>query len=212
MTTPHIASPDVIVDDARKRFVMAYHGLESFGTQLSRIAISTDGIHFTGRPQLLARPYLRLFDYHGQSYGLAMPGHFYRATNADLTAFEAGPVGFNRKMRHNAVLVHGDELFVFWTQVGDTPERILMSRIDLTQPFSEWSDADPVEVLRPERAWEGADEPLEASQRSTAYGRVNQLRDPAIFVEDGRVFLLYAVAGESGIALAELNFAAPPPP
>ena len=46
--------------------------------------------------------------------------------------------------------------------------------------------------------------PLEPSIRSTAYGPVNQLRDPAIYVEGGRVFLLYAVAGESGIALAEV--------
>jgi hypothetical protein len=36
---------------------------------------------------------------------------------------------------------------------------------------------------------------------------VNQLRDPAIFEEadSGRVFLLYAVAGESGIAIAEVH-------
>jgi len=60
-------------------------------------------------------------------------------------------------------------------------------------------------VLRPERAWEGADAPLPRSLRSTAYGRVNQLRDPAIYEEDGRVFLLYAVAGESGIAIAEVH-------
>ena len=40
--------------------------------------------------------------------------------------------------------------------------------------------------------------------RSTAYGQVNQLRDPAIFEDNGRVYLLYAVAGESGIAIAEV--------
>ena len=32
----------------------------------------------------------------------------------------------------------------------------------------------------------------------------NQLRDPAIFQESGHTFLLYAVGGESGIAIAEL--------
>jgi hypothetical protein len=42
--------------------------------------------------------------------------------------------------------------------------------------------------------------------RSTAYGRVNQLRDPALFEENGVVYLLYAVAGESGIALARVDF------
>ena len=34
---------------------------------------------------------------------------------------------------------------------------------------------------------------------------MNQLRDPAIFEEGGRTYLLYAVAGEEGIALAELE-------
>jgi hypothetical protein len=33
-----------------------------------------------------------------------------------------------------------------------------------------------------------------------------QLRDPAVFEEDDHVFLAYAVAGESGIALAELVY------
>jgi hypothetical protein len=35
------------------------------------------------------------------------------------------------------------------------------------------------------------------------YGHVNQPRDPAIFAEDGQIYLLYAVAGESGIAIAK---------
>lgn len=34
---------------------------------------------------------------------------------------------------------------------------------------------------------------------------VNQLRDPAIFEESGRIYLLYAVAGENGIAIAEVH-------
>ncbi|MHB8621379.1 MAG: hypothetical protein ACYDAG_17750, partial [Chloroflexota bacterium] len=33
-----------------------------------------------------------------------------------------------------------------------------------------------------------------------------QLRDPAIFEEVGRRFLLYSVAGEQGIGIAELDF------
>ena len=31
------------------------------------------------------------------------------------------------------------------------------------------------------------------------------LRDPAILQEDGRIYLFYAVAGESGIGVAELR-------
>jgi acetylornithine/succinyldiaminopimelate/putrescine aminotransferase len=81
-----------------------------------------------------------------------------------------------------------------------------LSTIDLSKGWSEWSPSEPVEVLRPELAWEGADAPLEPSTRSVAYGKVNQLRDPAIYVEGDRTYLLYAIAGEGGIAIAELSF------
>jgi hypothetical protein len=49
-----------------------------------------------------------------------------------------------------------------------------------------------LEVLRPEHSWEGSNEPLAASIRGTINIPVN------------RVFLLYTVAGESGIAIAEV--------
>jgi hypothetical protein len=81
----------------------------------------------------------------------------------------------------------------------------LLSRIDLTGDWLQWKDEPPTEVLRPERTWEGADAPLMPSVRSTAYGQVNQLRDPAIFEENGDIWLLYAVAGESGIAIAGVS-------
>ena len=43
------------------------------------------------------------------------------------------------------------------------------------------------------------------SARSVAYGIVNQLRDPATFEEAGRTYLLYSIAGERGIAIAQLG-------
>ena len=45
--------------------------------------------------------------------------------------------------------------------------------------------------------------PLKPSAAGAVKGRENALRDPALFVEAGQVFLLYSVAGESGIAIAE---------
>ena len=33
---------------------------------------------------------------------------------------------------------------------------------------------------------------------------VRQLRDPAVFEDEGHLYLLYSVAGEQGIAIAEL--------
>ena len=202
-TAPHIASPDVHVDDENQRIVMYFHGLAAFGTQLTRVALSSDGIRFQARPETLGRTYLRTFQYDGMTYGIAMPGQVYRSQDG-LSNFEEGPQLFNPNMRHCALLRRGDLLYVFWTQVGDAPERILLSTIDLSKPWMEWKETAPVEVLRPEKDWEGVDQPVEPSIRSVAYGPVNQLRDPAIYEEGDRIFLLYAVAGEAGIAIAEV--------
>jgi len=204
-TTPHIASPDVHVDHARRRFVMYYHGLESLGLQVTRAAVSTDGLSFDGRPEVLGRPYLRAFAHDGMTHALSMPGVFTRSVDG-LTGFEEGPTLFQPETRHSAVVVRGDTLHVFWTRVGDAPESILWSTIELTPDWHDWTASEPIEVLRPEFDWEGAGAPLEPSQRSTAYGTVNQLRDPALYEEAGRTYLLYAVAGESGIALAEIDW------
>ena len=100
---------------------------------------------------------------------------------------------------------------MLWTRLGDAPESLLHSTIELTDDWNTWAASDPEVVLRPERPWEGADAPNAPSQRSVAFGHVNQLRDPAIFTErdaDGgqHTYVLYAVAGESGIALAEIEW------
>ncbi len=205
MTTPHIASPDVHVDNSARRIVMYFHGLEGLGKQSSRVATSRDGISFEAQPQILGRTYMRAFDHGGYRYVLAMPGQFYRSQDG-FTGFEEGPLLFNKDLRHVAVLLRDELLHVFWTQVGEAPERIHLSVIDVSGDWMQWRESERVEVLRPERSWEGADAPLEPSVRSTAYGVVHQLRDPAIFEEDGRVYLLYAGGGESGIGIAELSF------
>ena len=149
---------------------------------------------------------MRVFQHDGYTYAMSMPGQFYRSRD-QLGGFVEGPRLFNPRMRHSALLQQDDRLLVFWSQVGDVPEHIKLSTIDLSGDWMTWSHTLGVEVLRPEYGWEGAAAPLEPSVRSTAYGYVNQLRDPAIFEDhdSGRVFLLYAVAGESGIAIAEVH-------
>ena len=53
MTIPHIASPDVHVDEASQEIIMYYHGLEKFGLQQTRVATSTDGILFSSRDKIV---------------------------------------------------------------------------------------------------------------------------------------------------------------
>lgn len=203
-THPHIASPDVHVDHAARRIVMYYHGLETWRVQRTRVALSADGLAFTARPELLGPSYFRVFRHAGMHYALAMPGIVFRSADG-LSGFERGPTLFEPLMRHSAVLVRGDAMHVFWTRVTDAPERILVSRVALQGDWQNWRADAPVELLRPEEAWEGADMPVAPSWRSAVLGPVNQLRDPCILEDDGRVFLYYAVAGESGIAVAELQ-------
>jgi len=202
---PHIASPDLHVLEEAREIRMYFHGLLENGQQRTRVAVSGDGIRFRARPEVLALPYLRVFQLDGWTYGMSMPGIFYRSRDG-LTDFEPGPRLFDTDMRHSALRHDGSTLLVFWTRVGDAPERILCSQVSLTGDWSTWQASEPVEVLRPTESWEGSDLPVEPSRRGEAHGRVHQLRDPAIFEDDGRSYLLYAGAGESCIGIARIHF------
>ena len=205
LTTPHSPSPDINIDETRKQFLLYYHGLADAGRQYYRVATSRDGIHFTAQPQNLGRTYMRAFQHDSATYIMSMPGQFYRSEDG-FTDFETGPRLFVANMRHAALLKRDNTLYVFWTRVGDMPESILLSTIDISGDWEQWKETEPVLLMQPERDWEGADSPNEPSVRSTAYGLVNQLRDPAILVEGEDVYLFYAIGGESGIAIAKVNF------
>jgi hypothetical protein len=210
----HVASPDVHVDDAAMQIRMYFHcpayvegppqNRQSYD-QVTLLATSPDGLKFEAGTEYLGESYFRVFQWDGAYYALAMPGLLYRSEDG-LEGFELGPQLFTDSMRHSAVLVRGDRLFVFYTNIGDAPESILVSSVDLTPEWTEWQEGESLVVLTPEEEWEGADLPLAPSQRAEAPGPVNQLRDPAVFVENARTFLLYSVAGESGIAIAEVHF------
>ncbi len=203
----HIASPDVHVDDERREIVMYYHGRRSVDTpgQETRVALSPDGIKFTAQPEVLGAPYFRAFQHAGLHYAIGMPGILYRSEDG-RSGFERGPQILPDNTRHVAVLLHDESLTLFYTMVGETPpERVLVGEIDLSVGWTEWSVEQSRELLLPEHDWEGADQPPVPSARGIIEPPVNQLRDPGIF-EDGDVtYLLYAVAGERGIAIARLE-------
>lgn len=204
----HVASPDVHVDHTERQIRLYYHGSDTpsggRGPQATRVALSPDGLHFTAGAELLGRPYFRVFRWDDHYYALAMPGVFYRSRDG-LSGFEEGPTLFTRHMRHTALKLDGSILSVFYTNAGDCPERILFSTIDLTQDWQNWEASEPIVVLEPELPYEGGDLPHVPSVRGLAPEPVCQLRDPAIFREHGCTYLLYTVAGESGIAIAALT-------
>ena len=213
----HIASPDVHVDEARKQIRMYFHGpARGSGGQKSFVALSQDGLHFKTSSEPLGNFYFRVVCWRDEWFAMAKGGLLYRSKDG-LTQFQQGPNPFpgsearhqnynSPGPRHVALHLLGDDLWVYYSNIGDAPERILRSRIRLTGEWKDWRASAPEEVLRPETAYEGADLPLKPSAAGAMKGRENALRDPAIFVEaDGRTYLLYSAAGESALAIAELQ-------
>ena len=204
LTYPHIASPDVHVDEINQRIVMYYHGLDEFGLQKTRVAVSNDGINFLARKKIVGWPYFRKFSYKDLDYAISMPGVIYK-NSGDLEDFTIVNQIMDEDTRHSAVMVDEDKLLIFYTRKGDKPERILLTTIDLTLPSPLWKTSKPIEVLKPEKEWEGASLPLYKSVASAINIPANQLRDPAIFIEDDKNYLLYSIRGENGIAIVEFS-------
>jgi hypothetical protein len=208
----HIASPDVHVDHDRREIRMYFHGFAR-GTdrQLSFVATSVDGLSFVANPAPVAHSYLRAVRWRNSWLGMASGGLIH-LSKTGLDAFQQQlrqPVfRFDDpalRVRHVALKVVGDDLHVYFTCVGDTPERIFRARIDLSEPPERWRARDAELILAPGAPWEGADLPLAPSKVGAAVGRENALRDPAIFEQADRTYLLYSVAGESGVGLADIT-------
>ena len=225
----HVASPEIEIDSARRRLVMWFHGWWTDGkrwpvgepaarewarengySQFTQVATSSDGLSFTARPAITRIPYLRVFRIDGALYGMARLGRLARAKDP-LESFELGPNPFRsgpyaNRVRHVAILQRGRRLHVFFTAIGDAPERILMTTIDAHGDWSTWVASPAVEVMVPEAPFECAAMPVAPSEGGDIKGPARQLRDPAIFEENGRTFLFYSFCGEQGIAAAELMF------
>ncbi len=224
----HVASPDVFVDEAHSRLIMWVHGWWTNGEmwpvgepaarawarahgygQYSQAAVSTDGLTWDVQPAITRVSYMRVFRQGGAFYAMARAGLVLRSTDP-LAAFERGPNPFDggpyeRRIRHVGVLQRGNVLDVFFTAIGDAPERIMFSTIDLSGDWRTWKASEAVEVLRPERDYECtalADAP---SDPGDVKGAVRQMRDPYVFEDGGRTVLFYSFCGEQGIAAAELS-------
>ena len=214
----HIASPDVHIDHEAKEIRMYFHG-DYQGRdkyeQVTMLAKSQDGLNFTALPEILGPYYFRVFQHQGYEYGIANNWYDTTANNRPIagvllrskdgvTAFESGQ-DFILNLRHAAVLVKDDWLLVFYSRYGDAPERILMSYVDLTKDWDKWIPSEPVTVMEPEMDYEGVTLPILSSEIGVAEKPVRELRDPGIYTEGEKNYLLYSIAGEKGIAIAELK-------
>ena len=224
----HVASPEILIDHSQKRIVMWFHGWWTNGerwppnptaarewarkngySQFTQSALSADGRQFSVAPAITPTSYLRVFQHDGYFYALSRLGQLSRAKDP-LARFELGPNPFRAgpvagRIRHVALLRRGAKLHVFFTAIGDTPERVMLSTLDLSGDWSTWRSSTPVDLLQPERDYECANLPNAPSQSGDIAIAVRQVRDPFVFEEDGRLFLFYSICGEQGIAAAEVS-------
>jgi hypothetical protein len=185
---------------------MYFHGFNELGGQSSRIASSGDGLNFEVGAGRVFSTYLRAFAYQDQYYLLGMPGVLYRSDRPNGPFVPRDHLLFEPDMRHAGLLLEGSSLYVFWSMVGHAPERLMLSRVDLSSPdWDDWQASAPVDVLSTELPWEGSELPVLSSLRGEMDTAARDLRDPYVLRDaDGQLYLYYVGGGEKAIGMAHL--------
>jgi hypothetical protein len=224
----HVASPEILVDPGARQIVMWVHGWwtedegwpvqpaearawarsKGYG-QYTQPALSGDGLHFTVQPAITRTSYLRVFARDRAFYGVSRLGLVSRAPER-LGTFEPGPNLFREtvyatRVRHVGLAFRNSRMYVFFTAIGDAPERILVSTVDLSADWRSWKASPPLDVLSPEAPYECTDVPNAPSEAGDIDHPARQIRDPFVFEDGGKTFLFYSTCGEQGIAAAEIS-------
>lgn len=206
--TPHIASPEVVIDEENQQFLMFYHGQRDSLAQVSRTAVSSNGLAFRAVGEEMPAAYVRSFQFEGKYYLLGALGMLMRSdTLTGPYEIRTRPL-FGPDMRHPAVWLDAENqlLRVFWSQIGAAPEHILVSEVDISADWNQWRATKGRSVLKPELAWEGAELPNLSSLRGEISLPARELRDPYFFEDtDGSLYLFYTGAGEQVIGLVSLE-------
>jgi hypothetical protein len=224
----HVASPEILVDDVSKQLTLWVHGWWTNGErwparladarawsrqkgygQFTQAAVSADGLRFSVRPSVTRTSYLRVFKRGSYYYGVSRLGTLSRSADR-YGAFEIGPSlfrdgsGYAGRVRHVGLVVRGDRLHVFFTGIGDAPERVLLSTVEMAGDWTTWRASDPRDVIAPAAPYECADLPNVPSTSGDIDEPARQIRDPFVFEDAGRTYLFYSTCGEQGIAAAEI--------
>ena len=145
---------------------------------------------FAVRPPITRTSYLRVFARGAPRvpragcdvpvrHGAARAAAPIRPTRSAL--FEPGPNPFAGgpyagRVRHVALLQRGTVLYVFFTAIGDDPERVMMTTIDASGDWTAWRTTEAVELLRPEAPYECPNLPAGPSAAGDVKGPVRQMQ------------------------------------
>jgi hypothetical protein len=115
-----------------------------------------------------------------------MPGILYRSDTGVDNFLPREKLLFDPDMSHTGLRLKGGILHVVWSQVGDTPEHILVSEVDLTTTdWNEWRATQPQELLRAELPGEDSELAIESSLRGGLEFAANALREVIMRLGDG---------------------------
>jgi len=191
-------------------------------------AESDDGLNFVTDHVCLGTSYLRIFEWNNWYYGfggggdrslwrtknyrqpfthgpqLTIDGEDYSEVSDNRIEKKEVPDNLIYRMRHPALHLREHQLDIYYSNVGDTPERIKRTTIDLRQDWAQWVGSPPEEILRTETDYEGVDLAEEPSRGGSSHVCRHQVRDPYLYTEDEHRYLIYSVAGESGLGIAKL--------
>lgn len=220
----HVASPDAHVLDGR--LFLYVHGKPGDGQKGQRtLLLSGDSINdlrVRGNDTDFGDPYFRVFRVQNangsmRTFGIAKSdtdayGVLYRGGSASLNSDFAPVARLIHKMRHPAVLVRGNKVYVFFSLYKTFQEHIRYVEIDTQWSHNpaDWTVSNDRELLRPAYDWETGGKSAKVSDTGVSKNDLNELRDPAILddftADNAPVYLYYTIKGEGGIAGARLQF------
>jgi len=197
----HIASPDVHVDSENKIIIMYYHTCFN-KNQYTLKSTSINGISFKSDNNKIGSYYFRGFRFKNQLYGIAKGtnnyGKIYKKVNYEWKVIYQKLI---KNIRHTAVLVEDDKIYLFFSLIGELQESIYCCNLDINN----FQITNKYKLLKPTLKYEGFNFPKEKSKIGMEKKFVNQVRDPGIYINKSDKYLLYSVSGEKGIAIAKLT-------
>ena len=214
----HVASPEIYIDQRKKKICLYFHSRsrKHGREQMTFVAISNNGIDYKIKNKKPIAPfYFRIFKHKSEFYGLSKGGDLLKSKNK-FSKFKYVKNIFdkygdkyhnkNGSIRHLCLVYKQKYLEIFYSKIGDKPERIFQSILHFSDNKYEWSISTTKEVLRPTKIFEGSNIKVKRSNSGAAIKNENDVRDPYILNDNNKYLLFYSVKGEKGIALAELIY------
>lgn len=213
----HIASPEIYINNKEKKIYMFTHShSRSKVGQWTYLSLSKDGINFSRKfNKPLAPFYFRFFNHKKYYYGIVKGGDLWRSKNIDavykkcqnlLTQKKTKTTLHNKNgsIRHLSILKKKNYLHCVFSKIGDKPEKIYYTKVFLSKNYLNWKFKKIKEILRPTFPYEGSNLKLKRSKPGDAPEPENALRDPYLFIDGKKTYMIYCVKGEKNFALCQI--------